>query len=733
MNTSSHCNQHLDNYTLRLTEHTLWFKDSFRERSNASGPARITSKLFPPEVLSNYEEQLQVEWVAALCPDVIQHYKRVPYFTRSSQGMPVVLTTAAAMTQTCLLRVVDAAARRVGAKWFVYAGGHLGAALHGGPIPWDDDVDVLVEIQKVDEFTNELSSFALPGGARLSVVKTNQTLHGEVKLSIIGNPLVQNFPSKHFIRKHIKVPPLTWPFVDIFFYTTNGTHLYEVNQRRVPTRERGSSYGGQRYMPNARGGPVWETSVFFPSRSYLYGGLTLPGPSVEVAKRRYNYDICRTSGFTHRLNLVSHLLPPEMQYNTTRLDCCRLRPHLPFIRHSKLTEDLVVGDRVIHTAQLSPEGQIISRFYHEPDGGRLYMATHVDPWTQLTLDLPQSAWNTSAAEALWDVSAAQRETWRAVPTPSSGPRLSEQIPHLDATEIDNSIAPLASCRALGEGRNKSLRVLQFNAERGRNWFLLALMMRSVSALEADLLLLNEMDIGMARSGNVHTTRMLAHALGYNYAWALEFVELTRGTHDEQNATLGANNTMGLHGNAILSRCPLRNAQVVRDVLATGYFSDAPTSVNARGFEKRLGGRLALIAEVHIPRETPSSASSTHVITAGAVHKLATPPKLHAMSEILGTNKRVRTQSSSAHDVVVAGDLAGTFKFCSRVGLTAHGNKASKGFPASCTTPGSMKGDYFCSNLREGHREETHLPCYRQWNEGSVLSDHAITTLVLNLS
>ena len=423
-----------------------------------------------------------------------------------------------------------------------------------------------------------------------------------------------------------------------------------------------------------------------------------------------------------------------MQYGTTTLDCCRLKRHLPFIRHSHLTEELVIGDRVIHTTRLSPEGQMVSRFYvDESDGARLFMATHVDPWTQLTLDLPQSAWDMRAARAFWDVSAAQRETWRAVATPSDASRLSEQIPHLDAVEIDNSIAPHASCRELGEGRNKSVRVLQFNAERGRNWFLLALMMRSFSALEADLLLLNEMDIGMARSGNVHTTRMLAHALGYNYAWALEFVELTRGTHAEQNATLGSNNTMGLHGNAILSRCPLRSAQVVRDALAPGYFSDSPTSVNAHGAEKRLGGRLGLIAEVHHPRATPSAASSTHVLMAGAVHKLASPAKLSAMSEVLGTGKRDPPKSSSAHDVVIAGDLAGTFKFCGRVGLKAHGNAASRGFPASCETQGNMKGDYFCSNLREGRAEETHLPCYRQWNEGTVLSDHAITTVVLDLS
>ena len=38
--------------------------------------------------------------------------------------------------------------------------------------------------------------------------------------------------------------------------------------------------------------------------------------------------------------------------------------------------------------------------------------------------------------------------------------------------------------------------------------------------------MNEMYVGMARSDQQHAARLMAYHLGVNYAWGLEFVELT---------------------------------------------------------------------------------------------------------------------------------------------------------------------------------------------------------------
>jgi hypothetical protein len=111
-----------------------------------------------------------------------------------------------------------------------------------------------------------------------------------------------------------------------------------------------------------------------------------------------------------------------------------------------------------------------------------------------------------------------------------GKAFTTQIPELNTVEIDNSIASTGSCdRPL-----KGLKVITYNARRGGSWLEFVLKVRTETALQnPDVILLNEMDNGMSRSGNVHTTRLMAHALGMNYAFGLEFIELTNGNKEEQ--------------------------------------------------------------------------------------------------------------------------------------------------------------------------------------------------------
>ena len=116
-------------------------------------------------------------------------------------------------------------------------------------------------------------------------------------------------------------------------------------------------------------------------------------------------------------------------------------------------------------------------------------------------------------------------------------------------------------------------------------------MKSVNLLkDADVIILNEMDIGMARSDNQHTTRLMAYFLGMNYAWGLEFVELTPGTDEDRYNANGLEDFHGLHGNAFLTKCTISEPVIFRN--QTGqYFSSEATNVNAGGKEKRLGGRM----------------------------------------------------------------------------------------------------------------------------------------------
>ena len=136
----------------------------------------------------------------------------------------------------------------------------------------------------------------------------------------------------------------------------------------------------------------------------------------------------------------------------------------------------------------------------------------------------------------------------------------------------------------------SYRLLAWNIERGIEFEAQVEEFKAHDYLRtADVLLLTETDIGMARSGNRNIARDFARELGLNYAFAPCYLNLSKGSGVESE-TAGEND-LGLHGNALLSRYPLRNPRRV----ALGNGRD-----KMQGREKRLGQQTAIIAEVDLP-------------------------------------------------------------------------------------------------------------------------------------
>src|ERR1044072_6306153 len=106
---------------------------------------------------------------------------------------------------------------------------------------------------------------------------------------------------------------------------------------------------------------------------------------------------------------------------------------------------------------------------------------------------------------------------------------------------------------------------------------------------SDVLLLTELDYGMARSGNRHVAREIAEGLGMAYAFAPCYVNLSKGSGLESGAE--GENAEALHGNAVLSRWPVRRAWSV--ALPNG-------KDKMRGREKRLGSQRAVGCEIEHP-------------------------------------------------------------------------------------------------------------------------------------
>jgi endonuclease/exonuclease/phosphatase family metal-dependent hydrolase len=142
------------------------------------------------------------------------------------------------------------------------------------------------------------------------------------------------------------------------------------------------------------------------------------------------------------------------------------------------------------------------------------------------------------------------------------------------------------------------RFLAWNLERGIEYEgQLAEFKKHPYLVSSDVLLLTETDVGMARSGNRAIAQDLARELGMCCAFVACYLNLAKGAGVENDSA--GENELGLHGNAILSRYPIRRVRPVH--LRNGKDKMA-------GREKRLGRQTALVAEIEFPNFTTAAVS-----------------------------------------------------------------------------------------------------------------------------
>ena len=108
----------------------------------------------------------------------------------------------------------------------------------------------------------------------------------------------------------------------------------------------------------------------------------------------------------------------------------------------------------------------------------------------------------------------------------------------------------------------------------------------------DILLASEVDRGCSRTADRDVSRELASALGMNYVFATEFVELPR-----VGGSGGTIDRVCEHGNAVFSRYPLGNAEAFFHRQNLDWFDPLPGKD-----EPRLGGRVLLKVDVKIGDE-----------------------------------------------------------------------------------------------------------------------------------
>lgn len=195
------------------------------------------------------------------------------------------------------------------------------------------------------------------------------------------------------------------------------------------------------------------------------------------------------------------------------------------------------------------------------------------------------------------------------------------LPGIHVMELDNARATEVS--------SFPLFVVCWNGERGR------FVLEKAPIPSAQIYLLNEMDVGMARTENLHTVRELAKRLGLNYVFAVEFLELTKGEPEEREAP--GENERGLHGNAILTSYEIRKPRLLRLEGGARWLDDE---------QKRIGSRMALICELETPAG-PLRTLCTHL-------ESEAPPELRKrqMKQVL----QYLDEEASEVATVIGGDL-----------------------------------------------------------------------------
>ncbi len=144
--------------------------------------------------------------------------------------------------------------------------------------------------------------------------------------------------------------------------------------------------------------------------------------------------------------------------------------------------------------------------------------------------------------------------------------------------------------------------------------------------KSDIISLNEVDIGMPRTGYKNVVGEIADSLNYNYVFATEFIELNPIIYHQK---INPARYLGLHGNAILSCYPIKSARILRLPECYRWYKDeiqkkspleSVRRVGAKVIfseeitksEVRLGGRNALIANIELPNKEIITVVSTHL-------------------------------------------------------------------------------------------------------------------------
>jgi len=132
----------------------------------------------------------------------------------------------------------------------------------------------------------------------------------------------------------------------------------------------------------------------------------------------------------------------------------------------------------------------------------------------------------------------------------------------------------------------SIRVVDWNIDKGLR---LQAVIDFLADANADILILQEVDLNARRTHRLNVAEEIARKLQMDYVFGCEFEELTQGSDSNP----------AYHGQATLSRWPISNPRLIRFRKQSSFWQPRWYLPRMEPFQERLGGRIALAAEIDV--------------------------------------------------------------------------------------------------------------------------------------